>query len=335
MNRKNILFIPGNFGSQLFNSRNKKKIWINPFQLAFTGFKKLQLGPYNGIDKEKDLLSEVNMVPGALIKLLYHDFNVVMYRNANYVTWAYDWRKDINYSANLLEDYISRFYDFNNKVSLIGHSEGATIILALFNMMKSNNVFLDVIDKIILLGPSVKGTFAAAFAFDAQVEQIPIFNKLTEGQHYDYLGEVLRSFTALYQLLPWDKEINVSLKNNDITDIAWWDKLNGRIDAQRFDVRDSVNLDVLGLENKVNIVLGSGIPTCGGIKWEKDSRREELYKIISDPQYNLNGDGFVSNICSEIPECNTIKFDGVEHLNLVKDEQVLNKVVEIINGNDS
>ncbi len=319
---KNILFICGNFGCQLIN--RTKVIWINPFQLAFTGFKKLQLGPYKGINGEKDLSNNITIIPGRVIKNLYNDFQKAMFdNNYNYVAWGYDWRKDINYNANLLEDYISRIYDINEPVTLIGHSEGGTVILAYLNMIKNYSASLERVDKVILLGPSVKGTYSAAFAFDGQVEQIPIFNILTEGVHYDYIGEVLRSFTALYQLLPKDDYIN---------DINWWSSLTGLgIDVYRFGVRNSLNLDVSGLENRLHILMGTGIATCSGIQWIPDPLRPNVNKLISSVN-SLEGDSFMLNSNSEIPNCDNIKFDGVKHLDLFKDKQVLYKIVEIINS---
>ncbi len=309
---KNILFIPGNFGSQLVN--NKRKIWINPFQLAFEGFRKLKLGEYKGIDNEKDFDIGINIHPELLIKILYHDFNAIMLKNFNYNAWTYDWRKDIRYSARLLSEYVNRLYR-NEKVSLVGHSEGGTVILE-----SLKNLSPEILDKVILLGPSVKGTYASAFAFDGQVEQIPIFNKLTEGIHFDYIGETLRTFTALYQLLPWD-----------IGNLDWWDKGIGinKLDKDRFAIKDSLDLNVSGMQEKISIIMGSGVSTCNGVQWLPDPLRN-INKMVSSDQ-DKAGDGFMLNVNSEIMGCNMFKFDNVEHLNLVKDVNVLNKIVEIIN----
>ena len=107
-----LIFVPGYFGTQLVENDNV--IW--PSQ----DLSRLQLPPY---PDEKDSLNPATPI------MIYDDLNFA----DEFDIWGWDWRKDINYSANLLANYIEEQKD---KITIIAHAEGAMMVLAALTMIK-------------------------------------------------------------------------------------------------------------------------------------------------------------------------------------------------------
>ena len=328
-----VIIVPGNMGSHLSDANSGTYLWINPFALARGKFADLQLGPYTGPQMEVDSPG-FDIVTGPQVTLMYGHLNKALQQEGyNTQFFAYDWRKDIDSVAQNLANLIDSFISPTSKVHLLAHSEGGMVArrgLQQLWAQKGDQYVLDNVGKLILLGPSTNGTHIAALGLFGATNQIPIFQYVpTLGQN---LQATLKTFTSLYQLLPFDDTIFSSLKIYNLRKISFW---QGKVDSNRLDRAFpswtsswgyTVNTQFFKDHTTVIVGYTPNSPTVGGVYIDSTGN------MVIDHKFDLPGDGFMTHLGSILPDTKTYVADGVEHILLPIDGAVNQAIYAILNG---
>lgn len=308
-----VIIVPGNFASTL--TRNGHLLWLNPVAMLEGGFEDMRLGAYTGPFTETEANPNNTIKPIGTLPFLYSLLeNDLRFHGFDVHVFPYDFRKDTDFLAMELIDFIA---SFNGKVSLITHSQGGLVCRRAIQLNQAANV-----DRLIMMAPSISGTLVAAIALAGALQEVPFVGSLP------MIGAspqpILKTFSALYQLLPWNETIMPSLSNPamDIRKMDFWGNL---IDTIRFiklsTYGSMINTDFFN--NRMNIILGSGHPTAGGVKINNG-------ELTVDHAYDLPGDGFMAQVCSTIPGVKTDVFPGIGHLSLPMDIAVIHRIIGIL-----
>lgn len=134
------------------------------------------------------LKSGVSIRPGHVLKVAYNQVP------GSFSHVLYDWRADLRHSAGQLLDFLRERQPASGRWNLVGHSQGALLIVIASKLMPTRTAFADLVASVALVGAPLAGTVNAARA-------------LLDG---DQLGEsavpilqqVVRTWPALYQMLP-------------------------------------------------------------------------------------------------------------------------------------
>ncbi len=136
--------------------------------------------------------------------------------------FPYDWRCDIRYNAQLLNDQIAAMYTASGgqRLTLIGHSQGCLVILAASKLEATPHDFAKKIQRVILVAPPVAGTMRAAEPLIFGFPDLGTANQLkTRG--------AIRTWPALYQMLPsWACVLGTDMRplpaQQQLTAIGGW-----------------------------------------------------------------------------------------------------------------
>lgn len=341
--RGTVVIVPGGLASSLSDVGKVRPgpIWLSVLALT-TGrrFPDLRLGRYAGPDPETDLASpDVSIAAISAFPMLYDSLSAALWA----VGWTpqifpYDWRKDMNNSevARRLERVILRGGADGGPVHILTHSQGALVARqALKNLADAHGCdrVRDLVDKVIYLGPAIYGAFVAALAIAGSLKQIPI-SRLLPGSEAKSQA-VLSTFTALYQLMPWDADLVSSLEEGgfDIRSASFWDRLSlGKIDPSRharaFPPSGMPWGEAIGtncLDDRTRIILGSHPirKTPGGVFFRRG-------RLKVNHKYDLEGDGWVPDILGKIPGVTTYKAPSTGHIRLPMANRVIKAVLRIL-----
>ena len=127
--RDEVVLIPGIMGSNLTSIRGVTTLlWINPLLFLQGNGRFLRLNA-NGEDDEAP---EVEVVPIGLEKLAYLKTSLNFNRQTNLHEFPYDWRRPIEYNADVLQRSIDHWSggDPARKFNLVAHSMGGLVLRA-------------------------------------------------------------------------------------------------------------------------------------------------------------------------------------------------------------
>jgi pimeloyl-ACP methyl ester carboxylesterase len=175
---KSVLIVPGFMGSQLREDRlaenppdNRRAgnglIWIdptiytNPAQLS-----DLRLDKFKPNTPDRDAVKNVAVREDGAVPILYAGLKYYLESGrCECRTAAFDWRKDIDESADRLVETIRSFANEHARrpFFLIAHSQGSLVARRAIQIL-GREAARRLINRLILLGPASFGTFSAAFA---------------------------------------------------------------------------------------------------------------------------------------------------------------------------
>jgi hypothetical protein len=312
-----VIVIPGNFASSL------DSIWINPIALALGRFANLALPDSGDIEATGLLPGYYSLLQNALCS---SGFDVRPF--------PYDWRQDVDKITPILQDLI---VNTEPPIYLIAHSFGAHIARrAIQNLaiQHSPEWVLSNIQSLILMGPANYGTFAAALGLAGATGQLPLFDILPPSP--PYVQRTLATFPALYQVLPWDPSKLPSLNDTDhnLRSAGFW---RGKIDTDLLyaaippgEPAWAARIDTAFFRDHVTIILGDAVKTAGGVTIRTLGGK---LAMTVDPQYNMEGDGYVPRVCSLLDERPVAYLaSGIGHIHLPIASDVIDAIVDIFNG---
>jgi pimeloyl-ACP methyl ester carboxylesterase len=161
--------------------------------------------------------------------------------------FPYDWRCDIRYNAQLLNDHIAAMYTSSGgqRLTLIGHSQGCLVILAASKLEATPHDFATKVQRVILVAPPVAGTMRAAEPLIFGFPDLGAANQLKT-------RAAIRTWPALYQMLPsWACVLGTDMRplptQEQLTAIGGW------TDATDIDV--SVLTDMLARAREAQALL--------------------------------------------------------------------------------
>jgi len=163
----------------------------------------------------------VSIRPGHVLQVAYNQIPT------SYNVFLYDWRADLRWNAQELIDFLVHRKPQDARWNLVGHSQGALIIILASKLLPAPLRWDDLVASVTLVGAPIAGTVNAAAA---------LLNGDQMGEAgVDAFRKILRTWPALYQMLPaWpvlvdDAGSPVPLEQQ-ITRAAGWAGVEG-IDA--------------------------------------------------------------------------------------------------------
>ena len=202
--RGNVVFLHGITGSDLAvnNGRDQDQIWVN--------FPRLFLGRIADLKLSADGKGEANprhtVVATRINKRYYARAVVALRARWNVEAFAYDWRRDIDASANQLADFIRARFP-GQPVHLVAHSMGGLVARtmiqrhsSLWEQMRGSE--LSVGGRLIMLGTPNYGSFAIVQAMTGEDRMMGLLEKVDIKHDMSELLSITNSFVGSYQLLP-------------------------------------------------------------------------------------------------------------------------------------
>jgi hypothetical protein len=181
-----------------------------------------------------------------------------------------------------------------------------------------------------LLGPATYGTLAGALGLCAATQQLPFFSLFPSPPAY--VQSILKTFTSLYQVLPWDSSKLPSLDDPDhnIKSVGFW---RGLIDPELLmasippgGIPWAATIDTTFYTPNITVIIGDAAQTAGGVIFRATG-------LTVDPSYNVPGDGFVPRACSLMADRPvTYIASETDHLHLPLSAAVISTVVDIFSG---
>lgn len=194
--RPRVVLLPGLMGSLLASVRGiSAMLWVNPAVITNGHINLLDLSD----DGRSDRSPDVEIVPVGIEKLSYLKLILALSRASRLYEFPYDWRRHLEYNAELLRRAIHRWAGATpeRRFVLVGHSLGgmlARTYLTLYPEEAERHV-----ERVVLIGSPIYGAATTALAFTGESIAGQLVTRLGPGN--DVVGFV-RNLPVSYQLLP-------------------------------------------------------------------------------------------------------------------------------------
>ncbi len=330
--RAATVLIPGIMGSLLASVRGiGALIWLNPEVIANGHINLLDLDDDGRADRSPD----VEIMPVGIEKLTYLKTILTLARETRLYEFPYDWRRHVEYNADLLHGCIQRWAqaDPERRFTLVGHSMGGMV--ARTYLARHPREAEAKIERAILIGSPIYGAPITACIFTGQTQPSRVVGRLHDG------NDVVRFASGLpstYQLLPPPPELWQPARdypaNWDLYDATAWGEAPVR---QRF-LDDARHLHALlaAADPQVEITQIAGCnqrtPTDIRLPAPDEASDEpiELGLVVQDAGPDA-GDELVPLWSTQAPGVATYYVDE-SHYALPANDHVLAAVLALIHG---
>lgn len=126
--------------------------------------------------------------PGHVLQVAYNQLP------AEVNHFLYDWRADLRYSAGKLLDFLEHRRPTGGRWNMVGHSQGALLIVVASKMMGDPDAFSRLVASATLVGAPLAGTLNSYQAL--------LTGEAAGKPAAGTFKEILRTWPALYQMLP-------------------------------------------------------------------------------------------------------------------------------------
>lgn len=331
---KSVLIVPGFMGCQLRDVKPNGEglIWIDP-KLYVTSaansseLSALKLADYDGETPEREADGAFEIREDGAVPILYAGLKYYLESGRCEVrTAGFDWRKDIDESAELAKRQIVAYAaEFPGRpLFVIAHSQGSLVARRALQLLGKDTA-RRLVNRLILIGPASYGTFSAAFALAGNHEMLAQL----AGYGFEWpddLSEVLQSMTGLYQLLPW-KIDTVGMTPEEIQAIGVPETWKDLIDSARLKkfFGWGQKVDIEFFNDRTSIILGDKKDTPNGVKFV-DGVPVEMGQT--------QGDGAVPDKCAILNGVNDLaRAPGADHMTLPLSHRVMQAVWRMIDTN--
>ncbi len=298
----------------------------------------LELAAYDG--SETDANSNVLIEPRGMVFPLFAPLVAILNSNG-YKTevYNYDWRKSFDYqsiSAELTENILN---EYDQPVHLITHSEGGTVARRALQQLVAQvheDPAKEIIGKVILMAPASFGAFVTALSIAGSFSDIPMADMFMPPP--PPVQAVMASFTAFYQLLPWDPTRVPSLCRpvNDIRRPAFWE-YNVPIDLVRLALAfppggtpwgETINTDCF--RDHISVIVGThpSRTTPGGVVMQDGG-------LAIDHEFDFppsQADGWVPHVLSVLPGSPAYCAGPTGHIMMPMFDRVIRGVCALLAG---
>jgi pimeloyl-ACP methyl ester carboxylesterase len=204
----NVVVIPGFLGSELTAyspGGGQEPIWLNVQRLASDGFDRLRIGDDACPDPDGEQLKA-----SGVFKRHYGELLLALAARWNVQAFAYDWRQDLNASADRLDTWLASKFS-GQPVHLVAHGSGGLVARAF--IARHPQRWESMLDKncgaasqrggrLVLLGTPNHGSIMTVQALAGVAGFVTKLGLLKGLRDRDELLKVVLSFPGLYQLLP-------------------------------------------------------------------------------------------------------------------------------------
>lgn len=220
--REDVILLPGIMGSFLSSIRGVTNLlWINPLLFLQGNARYLRLNDAGDDDEDP----RVETVPVGLEKLTYLKISLALNRQTNLHEFPYDWRRPIEYNADLLHDRIERWAagDPDRQFSLVAHSMGGLVSRTYFARHPASAEKR--IKRLIVHGTPHYG---AANAVETLVNGNGMMATADRLNQANEMRQLVYCLPSVYQLLPAPSDLFPSTLpypvDFDLYAAAEWDK---------------------------------------------------------------------------------------------------------------
>ncbi|MGB9005229.1 MAG: CHAT domain-containing protein [Candidatus Aminicenantales bacterium] len=320
----NIVFVPGIMGSNLITIEkdgNKDLVWVNLFRLAAGQIKRLKLTP----DGSREANPKFSVQPSELDKRTYARTILWLRASWNVEPFAFDWRKDIDSTADALATFIRTQYP-DQPVNLLAHSMGGLVCR---DFIRRHRDQWDAMrgkeggkgGRLVMLGTPNYGSFAIPQAMTGKDRMVKLLAAADLTDSLSGILAVINTFVGSYQMLPSPSKLppaqqmlyrRDSWGSSPVSDRHLGRALQFHADMERQDIMDP---------ERMVYIAGCNQKTLCGLKINAPGEFE--YQDTPD------GDGRVPHSLGILPDVPTYYIDE-SHGDLPRNEQVLSAVSELM-----
>ncbi len=202
-----VIVLPGIMGSNL--SANDKLVWIN--------YLRFLAGELINID-----IKSAGIEAPSLIKTSYEKIVKHLQQSYDVVTFAFDWRVQLNKSAEIFKNKIEELLSYKQPIKIIGHSMGGVLVR---DFMVTHRATWEKLNqsagfKLVFLGSPLGGSYRIPFVLMGNDAIIDKLSKLDIFHSKRELLAVFAKFPGLLSLLPFTAD-----KDRNFGDIKTWQQL--------------------------------------------------------------------------------------------------------------
>jgi pimeloyl-ACP methyl ester carboxylesterase len=325
--REPVVVLPGIMGSLLASIRGVTALlWINPAIFLEGKGNYLDLNA----DASGDADPAVEVAPVSIEKIFYLKLNLILRQQAQLYEFPYDWRRAIEYNADVLHTCLERWAagDPNRKFTLVGHSMGGIVSRAY--LTRHPREAERRIKRVISLGTPY---FGAAGAIENMVngnEMMALAQSLNGG---NVPQQMLLSFPSIYQLLPAPPDLFPSGRPYP----ADWDLYRAsewRWPAIRQDYLDLARRSHAALHRNLPDVetvqiAGCNFPTTTDVRRTFDAAERPGYECVKQEAGPDAGDATVPLWAAVLPGA-TMYYVNEKHRYLPSNDKVIAGVLELL-----
>jgi CHAT domain-containing protein/pimeloyl-ACP methyl ester carboxylesterase len=314
------VLLPGIMGSNL--SRNGKLVWINYFRFI--------AGELAGLR-----MNEKNVSAPSLIKTSYKKLADHLGENYDVVTFAFDWRQQLNDSAALFNEKINELLDCGQPVKIIGHSMGGVLVRDFiirhpetWQRLNQSPGF-----RLLFLGSPLGGSFRIPYVLYGKDAIIDKLSKIDIFHTKKELLSVFSSFPGLLSLLP--------LTNDGVNDFAreeTWKKMSAAIGDTAWPIPSKHQLDIFKAyrdfinERSKDIDYSNAVYIAGRDKstpsgYEFDEENNLVFLSTAAGDQSVTWD---SGIPRKMIENDTVYYSDASHGALSNDPSLFPAISEIL-----
>jgi len=268
----------------------------------------------------------ISLHPGHVLKVAYNQVP------SSFSNFLYDWRCDLRYTASQLLKYLRKNKPVSGKWNIVGHSQGALLIVLASKLLPNRDSFMKMVRSVILVGAPLAGTVNSARA-------LILGDQFGKAASPDF-KKILRTWPSLYQMVPaWN-----SVVNRQGNELPADKQLNG---AKGWDSYPSAIPDWLDRTDKVQELLKNPFGFMSGVqkkaillarnrhtrvkilsqsgKLDTDKLKRELGDTLVPHDRTLNwvGQSIWSSVKTFNSPCN-------EHSMLLNDPTILGTIRQLI-----
>jgi CHAT domain-containing protein/glutaredoxin 2 len=208
-----VVLLPGIMGSNL--SVKDERVWINYIKM------------FGGRLKDLDVSNSANIKAISLIKTSYE--KLVNHLNSSYdvVTYAFDWRLQLNTVALDFEKKIKELMAYGQPIKIIGHSMGGVLVRDF--MVTCPDTWKDLNAspgfKLMFLGSPLGGSYRIPAVLFGQDDIINKLSMIDIRHTKSELIDIFAKFPGILSLLPLSQEAD-----NDFADAKTWNNMAAAMD---------------------------------------------------------------------------------------------------------
>ena len=320
-----VVLLPGIMGSNL--AAADKLVWINYLRFLAGDLKKLDI-------------KSAGIEAPSIIKTSYAKIVKQLQQSYDVVTFAFDWRLQLNESALLFKNKIEDLLTYKQPIKVIGHSMGGVLVRDFMVSQRATWTKLNESPgfQLIFLGAPLGGSYRIPYVLFGKDAIIDKISKLDIFHSKKELLGIFSKFPGLLSLLPHNKE-----KDNDFGEPQTWQMMQGAFGDPNWPV--PLDADLKTFSTYRNKILGSVTDTdfdnavyIAG----KDKATPCAYRIDHTSQgmeltflSTAEGDQSVtwqSGIPKKMIENNSVYYVNVSHGALANEPSLFRGIEDILNA---
>ena len=330
-----VIIVPGLMGSVITTVKDDTQIWP---AVTYSTLKRLSLNQ-NGSQRNDDRAIATDIIRTAAGRGIYAPiiqfFVEKGYREGtDLFTFPYDWRLDVAVSARNLASVIelARSSAKSEQVNIVAHSMGGLVSSQFLTAAEDND---RLINNLVMVGSPLVGAPKAYLSLRfGKDSPIPWFVPFSPSE--EEFRSIVGNMPGAYQLLPslrWEafngqgfvKKGDKVLSVGDTYTTDADQLFNVPMAERALEFHQTIDRQRDRLKHRAFLLMGTGLDTVKFVNVDHNFN-------FQSTDANINGDATVLNLGLRdyIEPRSTLLFDEVEHLELIRNRDVLNVTYNII-----